>query len=742
MANVLYEESDVQDIADAIREQNGSTETYTVSEMGDAVRSLGTPIDSELSETSTNPVQNKVVTAKFNELSATIDDMKEDIENVGSPTDEQIQTAVDNYLDENPVSGTTEVKKMATTHPIGELFETEYKYNSWVHNNVKYDSVNDKVVVLWSASSGHTETDRRIMMAKINPRTFKTESIGIVYDNDGVGANVATYGFEILDDGTYLTFISVYGSELEHYGKVVACKSSDYGDTWTFTEVVANNLPSNASYEFFGLTKLSTGRLLMIEYNTRTFMYSDNGGTTWECTTTSQKLHEPCFIEHSDGKTIVCYGRKTMYGTSNGAWNGTKQIEPALWWISTDGGATWTAKGDSSTITEMTSSNCCASVNDGYIDLYVCSRLPHGDAFGVIYHYYASEDDAINDNWGTPKVALYPSCATGQDFSYIGCCLDSDKNTHIFYYDSDGVEGETGIYYMIASKNSVNIPVNADNTGVLALPYSMAKVDYLLQKLNATLTAKINKIVIQGGGNVGGGDNPDSGEDSGDDIGTVMYTTDGLGEWWDFTDSSLYSEEDATYTGVMNDTVIYASNAGWGVQELPDKTYTPDGLRCYAGTYNIIDLSEDYPFANGTSFEITQVVETAHSSTSTTTWLAWLCHGNNYGSPQFNSCKNIYNCNPSFTTGNSNDEYLKTGLKHWVLTMDETEFKLYLNGKLVTSKVLAELTDYTGLSYEGLGKFVISARTEGYTTTCRVYKKVLSAEEVSNNYEYEKVMFG
>lgn len=70
MANVLYEENDVQDIAYAIREQNGTTETYNVSEMGDAVRCLGTPIDSELSETSTNPVQNKVLVAKFNELTS------------------------------------------------------------------------------------------------------------------------------------------------------------------------------------------------------------------------------------------------------------------------------------------------------------------------------------------------------------------------------------------------------------------------------------------------------------------------------------------------------------------------------------------------------------------------------------------------------------------------------------------------------------------------------------------------
>ena len=40
MANKLYEENSIRDIANAIREKNGSSDTYTVAEMGDAVRSI------------------------------------------------------------------------------------------------------------------------------------------------------------------------------------------------------------------------------------------------------------------------------------------------------------------------------------------------------------------------------------------------------------------------------------------------------------------------------------------------------------------------------------------------------------------------------------------------------------------------------------------------------------------------------------------------------------------------------
>lgn len=40
MANKLYEESYIQDIADAIREKNGTSTTYKVSQMGAAVRAI------------------------------------------------------------------------------------------------------------------------------------------------------------------------------------------------------------------------------------------------------------------------------------------------------------------------------------------------------------------------------------------------------------------------------------------------------------------------------------------------------------------------------------------------------------------------------------------------------------------------------------------------------------------------------------------------------------------------------
>lgn len=69
---VIAEYEEIANVADAIRSKTGSTDTMTLSEMASNVMSIsGTDItiDSALSETSTNPVQNKVVTKEIRQLS-------------------------------------------------------------------------------------------------------------------------------------------------------------------------------------------------------------------------------------------------------------------------------------------------------------------------------------------------------------------------------------------------------------------------------------------------------------------------------------------------------------------------------------------------------------------------------------------------------------------------------------------------------------------------------------------------
>ena len=69
-------EEDIVNIANAIRSVNKSNNTYTVSQMAEAISDLGTElaitVDSELNSTSENPVQNKVINTAIEGLNSAL----------------------------------------------------------------------------------------------------------------------------------------------------------------------------------------------------------------------------------------------------------------------------------------------------------------------------------------------------------------------------------------------------------------------------------------------------------------------------------------------------------------------------------------------------------------------------------------------------------------------------------------------------------------------------------------------
>lgn len=75
---VIHPEQLIIDIADAIRDMNNSTSGYTITDMPAAIRNISgeggggssqdITIDAELSDTSENPVQNKVIKTAINSL--------------------------------------------------------------------------------------------------------------------------------------------------------------------------------------------------------------------------------------------------------------------------------------------------------------------------------------------------------------------------------------------------------------------------------------------------------------------------------------------------------------------------------------------------------------------------------------------------------------------------------------------------------------------------------------------------
>lgn len=56
------------------------------------------------------PADSKVTGDKFRQLSATVNDLEGNMENVGQPTDEQVKNSVEEYLNENPPSFTSKIK--------------------------------------------------------------------------------------------------------------------------------------------------------------------------------------------------------------------------------------------------------------------------------------------------------------------------------------------------------------------------------------------------------------------------------------------------------------------------------------------------------------------------------------------------------------------------------------------------------------------------------------------------------
>ncbi len=693
-----------------------------------------------------------------------------DEHNIEGVTDEEVQAMVDSYLDEsmgesvadyldahpelitNVQDGSITYAKlandvktviessgetMATTVPVGKLFNTGYAYSSWVHNNVKYDATNDVICVMVNNSDSHgSATYRDILLFKLNPRTLEVVDTIEVNKSATSGKQFEVYGFAILSNGTYM-FLPCYDTAVsgQSSDKLMVWTSSDYGETWTETEATTTSLISQTSYQWFGLTALSSGMLVCTEYNSHSILHSSDSGSSWTAQRmSSNSTHEPTFIDCGNNK-IICYCRKTMYGTSNGQWNGTKRIEPAVYHTSTDGGITWTYQGDSTSITEMTACNCACAVHNGYADMYVCSRYPHGDSVGVVYHYFAKLDNVFNDTWGTPKVVLYPSATSASNFSYMGVAVDSVGTQHAFYYDSTA-ENQAEIRYFMASRKGVPMPVNADLSNALKIPYSKEKVDALLQTLKSSLTAKINDLIIESGGTI-----PDEGD-------ATYYITDGLFEAWDFTDESKYDATTFTQTGIKGVASLKRSGANWGQSTPSDTSFgAQQTIRNYWRNVSTNDFSS-VTVSNGYSVDFVvkrTAIATVGTDTNATFDVNFQKRDNAtsryaYISSDDGSTKSVWTNLASGTYYALND--YAGQVTHHAYAIDSTELKYYQNGVLKQTVSVSDITDFstwanTAFSYTGhLGN---SANTF-YPTKLRIYTKVLTQAEVKNNSDYEQAV--
>lgn len=638
------------------------------------------------------------------------------------------------------------VNAALTMQVVGQLFDKpdERKYVGWPLGNVKYDPFDDTVNVLVNAANGHgmDDGDHDLFLFKMNPHTmdYTLEPIvkggAVVNQTNDVAFTVGkagayTYGFCIDSNGDYL-FMPNYCN-----GVTYLFRSKDHGKSWSVTVCTMSddNLYSNS---YSGLMQTSTGRLIMSNHGSY-FWYSDDNGASWtKCATPTTHTfgHEACIVELAENELLAVM-RKRWTASSTGDWQGVRQIDPAWICYSHDNGETWTNGVESKTITEMSSTGCAVAKIGGRLELYATSRYPHLDTLGVMYQHAASVEDALADNWSDGKVITYAKAKNYDDFGYPGCCVDGNGNVHLFWYDGDADQSGSVNYYYAQGYSSVsNIPVNADGLTAVSpsLPYSAAKVKQMIDSAVAKLNAKINQIIIDGGGTP----EPDDGLGG-------FYVTDGLYEAVDFLDEEKFDTASGIYSGTYGKINITPRTAV--------SVFDPAGLvgigQCES------DLSAELAFANGVTLEIEQYIG---SATSIGNVFPIAIASPQYSKPGVANDGRLSLFNGSFNTtsgANTTTVNLGTALStrlyatpntyiHVVLTITSEEFAIYSDGKCINSGKFADLiTDFSSLAIAGVNKLYIggsSSLTDGHLRCFRAYSRVLTVDEVENNYAYQKAL--
>ena len=624
----------------------------------------------------------------------------------GDASDAKIQGFIDDWLNDHPEATTTvqdgtitmaklanDVKdsianagkiKMSGTLYAGQIFEKPdgLKYCGWPFNNVQYDSELDSVVFLINAGSTHSDNaTMHLYMGKMDLKTNEV-SITEIGNPTALGHGFYTMGFCINDDGDYL-YIDAYSQNIG--------KSTDKGETWTETSVSSYNSWPEA------ITQLSNGRYLFWgDGSTKGVWYSDDDCATWTKATMQNAKYEGSFLELSNG-VVMCFMRKSTNGTTDGTWNGTKRQESIIISVSEDYGTSWTPATDSVTLLEG-----CANVatafyhkDEDIVEVFTTSRYPYGDTFGAVFQYIAKRTDALDDKFGTPKVIRYSKALAYADFGHVGGCIDNNGDMHLMYYDGDSTaSGSANYNYIKASRIQASLPTVIDNSSLLYLPYSGHRVDALLNKLNLTLMDKINKIIIDGGGQP---DDPD------------YFVVDGLV-------LAKNKTELADTSSIQNHGIVYAKANVWDTAVEP-------------WTLNLC-------------FQINVAGGGAENILRTGVWGTWWNTGAS-DTISGTGYKNTSNSNAT-TSALSVGTSLRatTGIKEVTLTADSSGVLiLYVNGEQKATTTAADFSSWSRIKTYDILVTTDESYLHSTALAFRSYNKALSAAEVLQNYQYDIAMY-
>lgn len=678
----------------------------------------------------------------------------------GTVTDEQIASAVESYLEENPVecdgvktvngispdeNGNVEIvgsggavtieAKKYNWIPRGLMREKVKTFQGWAHA-IRYDERLGKAVgIVMSGEAAHA-SEYPLYLVTIDDNGYMSDYEEIkLYDTDGVTEYVADQtrgyvcGFCILSDGTYLiqdnTWVDGYPSFF---------KSTDHGKTFIRIESTGN--PTQA----FGLRQLSTGRIISGSTGgSNCFYYSDNLGETWSESNVLDvsvlgnppfeadaryEFAEHCIVEFSNG-TLLAIGR-----TSNGARDAAGvvrgDLQGAAIAYSDDHGVTWRDFGWSKTITNMTGGNAACVCIDGIYHLVMGDRYTYTtDELGnrryfAMYYQWATEEDALNDNWSEPVAIDYghwtSAATTPTDSGYPSLWKDASDNLHCVFYDGDGSGHAYGANWRLIDGSPCveSRAVSDDGGGSFIVSYSQAQVDAMLTAQRTALMKHINELYLLVG------QLPEV-----DALDGSMFVTDGLVDYWEPENAARWSSDASAVESSLDTgyTIIPLTTGHWNWGYIQGITLTigdSTGLAVAGGFYTPSGLSV-YGITDGITIEA-------------------YCHGDSEqnASHMFaDSATKILNkaagtavANATFYFGDGVTAYDYTGRRHKVATITDDTINLYIDGKLI--KTLENTSDVATLS-----KLVYLNLNRGSSLAqVRIYNRVLTDEEIANNCTY------
>jgi hypothetical protein len=407
-----------------------------------------------------------------------------------------------NVTIEIPVGGgrvsTVDLYKLES---IGELFLPPENYNAWCPSNLQFDHTRNVFACLINGANQHVYTTITQYFCTINPDTLvaTTPKSISVQDTNGNSANLdlaSSNNFMVLDDGTYM-YLGRKG------GVTHRITSVDGGATWVDQGPIVVTPSLGNKYNVWGIKKLTNGRLICgfgahLEIRAK-IMYSDDNGVNWTFIpigtsypsgTTSA---EPCIIEVAPNK-LISLARKSTSGMSYGTVGGA--VDPALIAFSTDNGATWTNYISSTSILKMNASTATAVVHDGMVEVFTASRLyttidhVNTGQTGILYHYTATIENALNDNFTLKETVLYAKTPDSVHFHSPCISIDNQKRALLVYMDSSEIQSNAINYKFVRGSLGYISYKNQDNASSPVFGYSGKYIDSLI----SDLTNEINSL--------------------------------------------------------------------------------------------------------------------------------------------------------------------------------------------------------------------------------------------------------